>query len=58
MTGNIARKAKQLQIFYTTFAFQIKRKKKKKKNPTLKSPHKPFPIAVADVSHEVWDSLQ
>lgn len=55
MTGNIAQKAKQLQIFYVTFAFQIKTKNVK--NPTLKSPQKPLPIAVADVSHEVWDSL-
>lgn len=54
MTGNVAQKAKQLQIFYITFAFQIK---KKKNLPTLKSPQKPVPIAVADVLHEVWDSL-
>lgn len=56
MTGNIAQKAKQLQIFYITFAFQIK-KKKKLKNPTLKSLQEPLAIVVADVSHEVWDSL-
>lgn len=30
MTGNIAQKAKQLQIFYITFAFQIKKKEAKK----------------------------
>lgn len=57
MTGNIAQKAKQLQIFYITFAFQIKKKKKKLKNPTLKSLQEPLAIVVADVSHEVWDSL-
>lgn len=55
MTGNVAQKAKQLQIFYIIFSFQIK---KKKNLPTLKSPQKPVPIAVAAVvSHEVWDSL-
>lgn len=36
MTGNIAQKAKQLQIFYITFAFQIKKKKKEAKKSYFK----------------------
>lgn len=55
MTGNVAQKAQQLQIFYITFFFQVK---KEINLSTLKSPQKPVPVAVAGVfSHEVWDGL-